>query len=157
MLFLKASCKPLNRVHLLNWYLSSYLTAKVYILNMVSNMSNYYNNVYICFSIDRAMNIPCVSVRGFAKGFCYELGTELTINSKIDHAWNLVRVNDEWHPLDCVWGAGFLTKQKKFVQKLDEFWFLTDPSKFLPRHFPFSNGWVPVVTHSRTLTSCYYQ
>ncbi len=55
----------------------------------------------------------------------------------IGHAWNIVRVDGEWFPVDNTWGAGEVDeRQGKFVPVFNEKYFLADPVEFLHEHFP---------------------
>jgi transglutaminase/protease-like cytokinesis protein 3 len=51
-----------------------------------------------------------------------------------DHAWNAVFVDDDWRFVDCCWGAGYEDESGYWVKKYEEFWFLTDPDKFINDH-----------------------
>lgn len=55
----------------------------------------------------------------------------------IGHAWNVVRVEGKWHPIDVTWGAGGLSgDNNKFVKNFKDDYFLTEPSVFVQNHFP---------------------
>jgi Transglutaminase-like superfamily len=50
------------------------------------------------------------------------------------HAWNVVKINNNWYPLDATWDAGNgLTVSKKY--------FLKDPSVFVENHLPRDPIW----------------
>ncbi|MEH0154279.1 transglutaminase domain-containing protein [Limibacter armeniacum] len=58
------------------------------------------------------------------------------------HAWNLVTVNGYSYLLDPTWAAGYIKDIKNgesnhtvFVQKYDEFWYLTPPAYFATTHY----------------------
>lgn len=56
---------------------------------------------------------------------------------RIGHAWNVVKVNGKWYPMDVTWGAGGLSSEnQKFIKKFNEEYFLGNPSYFIQRHFP---------------------
>lgn len=56
------------------------------------------------------------------------------------HAWNAVKINGEWKLLDATWGAGSLVNDKfKRIQK--DYYFFTDPKKFIYAHFPDDSKW----------------
>jgi len=57
------------------------------------------------------------------------------------HAWNAVKIKNTWHLLDCTWASGYLDKNKKYVKKFDDFYFLVDPDIFILSHFPNKNIW----------------
>ncbi len=50
-----------------------------------------------------------------------------------EHAWNVVKINENWYVLDATWGASGSDVVKKY--------FLTDPSVFLENHFPHDPMW----------------
>ncbi|MEZ4957634.1 MAG: transglutaminase domain-containing protein [Saprospiraceae bacterium] len=55
----------------------------------------------------------------------------------IGHAWNVVRVDGGWHPIDVTWGAGGLSgDNNKFVKNFKDDYFLTDPAVFIQNHYP---------------------
>ncbi len=55
----------------------------------------------------------------------------------IGHAWNVVRADGRWYPLDVTWGAGGLSDENnKFVKRFNEQFFLSDPVDFIQNHFP---------------------
>jgi transglutaminase-like putative cysteine protease len=58
-----------------------------------------------------------------------------------DHAWNAVKIDDQWRLLDATWGAGFVTKSGEFEKKLEDFYFFTPPEQFIYSHFPKERQW----------------
>jgi hypothetical protein len=61
------------------------------------------------------------------------------INKKSYHAWNMVRINGQWRPLDCTWASGYMDKKtKEFVHDLDGSYFLTNKELFSTTHHPDS-------------------
>ncbi|XP_067669747.1 kyphoscoliosis peptidase-like [Haliotis asinina] len=81
--------------------------------------------------------IPCKKVSGFAKAFGYDPESPFTLNTRTNHAWNIVYVQDEWRPIECTWGAGHLTNNRTYEKKFEEFYFLTDPEDFVIKHLPY--------------------
>lgn len=56
---------------------------------------------------------------------------------KIGHAWNVVRVNGEWLPIDVTWSAGGLSDETgRYVKNFSEECFLASPMDFIQNHFP---------------------
>jgi Transglutaminase-like superfamily len=49
------------------------------------------------------------------------------------HAWNVVKINNNWYQLDATWDAGSAISQKKY--------FLTPPSVFNQNHLPRDPMW----------------
>ncbi|KAL3866729.1 hypothetical protein ACJMK2_044010, partial [Sinanodonta woodiana] len=84
----------------------------------------------------RRAGIPCVILDGLGKGKNYVPGmSEKDMRSK----WNAVHVNDNWRPVHVEWGHqdnGGKNKDKK-----DDFYFLTDPDRFVISCFPDDYQW----------------
>lgn len=58
-----------------------------------------------------------------------------------NHTWNAVRIDSVWHLLDLTWAAGYLTYADEFVQKQNDFYFLTPPEDFIRDHYPEDLRW----------------
>jgi hypothetical protein len=53
------------------------------------------------------------------------------------HAWNAIRIDDEWHLVDSTWGAGGVNvKDKKFFKRFRDFYFMPPPEALVFTHFP---------------------
>lgn len=88
--------------------------------------------------VSEQMGIPCMLVGGFSKVGISDIGIDPTIEN---HAWNAVKINNKWFLIDATWGAGY-TNGDKWVQRFDDFFFLTDPNKFALTHYPSERGWL---------------
>ncbi len=76
--------------------------------------------------ICRNAGIPAVIIEGFVKSDKGNIENE-------EHAWNAVKINNNWYLLDATWGAdnGFFSKK----------YFLADPSVFQENHLPHDPLW----------------
>ncbi len=77
--------------------------------------------------------IPCHLVSGFTR-----------MRDKFDntgHTWNVVYINNSWHPVDATWGAGGVDANGKYIQEFSGEYFLTNPQIFLTNHYPFDPMW----------------
>ncbi len=72
------------------------------------------------------LGIPTVIVEGFTKG------DERHIDSD-EHAWNVVKIHNNWYLVDATWGSSSTISAKKY--------FLTDPSVFVETHLPHDPLW----------------
>lgn len=84
------------------------------------------------------LNLRCVEVKGFSKGYGYTLrasGQEL----EEDHAWNMITIANHKYLLDPTWGAGYLTADKEFKKELNTFYFLTKPEHMIYDHLPIED------------------
>lgn len=60
----------------------------------------------------------------------------------VNHYWNAVFFDNDWHLLDVTWASGYIDPKKKdFVKELDENYFLSDPAKFINDHYPDDLRW----------------
>jgi hypothetical protein len=60
---------------------------------------------------------------------------------RTNHTWNAVRIDSSWHLVDATWGAGFVTYGDEFVQKQNDFYFLTPPAELIRDHYPEDLRW----------------
>lgn len=75
----------------------------------------------LCFE----QNIPSVVIEGYVK--------EGRGIAKDEHAWNAVKINNNWYLLDATWGA-----DNAFAAKL---YLLTPPDIFIKNHLPHDPLW----------------
>lgn len=79
-------------------------------------------------------------IAGTAKSHPNHIG-KLPVSS--DHAWNAVKIGNEWKLLDATWGAGTVTGQKpEFNFRFNDGYFFTDPDIFFLNHFPEDKKWL---------------
>ena len=57
-----------------------------------------------------------------------------------NHAWNAVKLNNNWYLTDITWASGYYNK--KFHKEFDETYFLTDPNFFKLNHYPDEKRWL---------------
>ncbi len=88
--------------------------------------------------VSELMGIPCMLVGGFSKVDVNDIGIDPAIEN---HAWNAVKINRKWYLVDATWGAGY-TNGDTWVQRLNDFFFLTDPNKFALTHYPSEREWL---------------
>ncbi|KAB5565457.1 hypothetical protein PHYPO_G00241780 [Pangasianodon hypophthalmus] len=95
----------------------------------------------VCLQLCREAGIECREVAGHGKGIGYKLGQSYQ-NTKSNHMWNAVRLEDHWYLLDACWGAGRVDMDSKaFIKRYNEFYFLTDPEDFINSHWPDEKEW----------------
>ena len=81
------------------------------------------------------LDIQCVSC--YSKGIGYEPGQELRTT---DHEYNIIKLDNNYYPIDCTWGSGNLDGNK-FTKNINEFYFLADPELLINTHFPANDRW----------------
>ncbi|MBL7920683.1 MAG: hypothetical protein JNJ40_10240 [Bacteroidia bacterium] len=58
----------------------------------------------------------------------------------IGHAWCSVKINNTWQLFDPTWGSGYL-QNNKFVRRLNNDYYFTDPDKLIKTHYPIDPIW----------------
>lgn len=84
-----------------------------------------------------ALGLETVKINGYSKGTSYVPGK---LPTKIDHAWNAVKIDSEYYLVDSTWGAGSCNGDQ-FTKKLKDFYFGTKPEHFVNSHYPADNKW----------------
>lgn len=91
-----------------------------------------YANVFLEFC--NQLKIECKKVSGYARGVGFNLLTEQA-NIESNHAWNMVKIDENWYFVDCTWDSGYMNgKVSKQEYKTD--WLFTKPEHFINSHFP---------------------
>lgn len=120
------------------------------------------NVITVFLSITRRAGLQCVIINGCAKSIAYEVGDEVDV-SKLRNRWNAVYVQDGWRLVHPYWASqsvkGYLTgrwavvecddfhqedfevEENQVSSEVNEFFFLTDPQKFIVKCFPDSEKW----------------
>ena len=58
-----------------------------------------------------------------------------------NHAWNSVKINNEWYLMDITWASGYVSsKTNKFHKDFRKEYFLIKPKDFVKRHYPEDPG-----------------
>ncbi len=94
--------------------------------------------------LGKQMNLQIEKVHGYAKGYSYTVGKRY---NSIDHAWNIIKIKEQWRVFDVTWGEGFgksingkLVSEKKF----DDYWFNTSPYDAIFSHLPQNKNFANV-------------
>jgi transglutaminase/protease-like cytokinesis protein 3 len=91
------------------------------------------------WKICQLSGIESVVVTGTAKTTNSDIGT----NSGANHAWNAIKINDQWHLVDVTWGSGYFhTRSKTYRNEFNDLYFMTPPELFFLRHFPNDTQWL---------------
>ncbi|XP_065291935.1 uncharacterized protein [Dermacentor albipictus] len=77
------------------------------------------------------------TLQGFAKGFDYRPGHQFHPGQDVTHAWNAVFILGAWRLIDNTWGTGYTDHTGKFIRKINEHFFMTDPEVLIWTHFPY--------------------
>lgn len=82
--------------------------------------------------------LDCRYVSGYSKTANKRIGSKFGEK----HAWNVVRIGEQWHLLDVTWGAGTVNDEEQFIQRTNNLYFMTDPDLFFMHHFPRDQQWL---------------
>ncbi|MHC6203762.1 transglutaminase domain-containing protein [Breznakiellaceae bacterium SP9] len=92
----------------------------------------------------RLAKIDCVVISGTSKGFGYSG----SVDSKPNHTWNAVKLNNKWYLVDVTWDAGAVAR-KTFVKAYSTDYLFLDSRSFLYSHLPLDPAYqfyAPVIT-----------
>ena len=65
-----------------------------------------------------------------------------TLKFGVNHYWNAVFFDGDWHLLDATWASGYIDpKRNEFVKELDDNYFLAKPENFIKDHYPDDPRW----------------
>jgi transglutaminase/protease-like cytokinesis protein 3 len=63
-------------------------------------------------------------------------------NQTQPHAWNVIKINDEWKLVDATWAAGGIDERNSTYHKsFDPKYFCMNPDSFLRTHYPIDPMW----------------
>lgn len=79
-------------------------------------------------------DVECEVISGTSKTNINDIGK---LPNDSDHAWNAVKIGNNWGLVDVTWGAGFVkTGTNRFTKRFNDVYFLTHPELFFLNHFP---------------------
>ena len=78
-------------------------------------------------------------IGGYSKGFNYEITDKFEESES--HAWNAIKINEEWYFIETTWGAGYSEDHKNFIKRFTAYYFFTPPIQFVRGHFPNESKW----------------
>ncbi len=87
--------------------------------------------------------IRCSLVRGYTKNRPAQIGRM----GVLDHAWNVLRIDDRYLWVDCTWAAGYCPEDEKgnltgFVKSFRETYWIPPARRFFRDHFPEDEKWL---------------
>lgn len=76
-----------------------------------------------------------------------QIGAKLETN----HAWNIVKIDDQYKFIDCTLAAGTISsKTNKFSLDYNDSYFFTDPELFYLNHYPKEEEWLLVKNKTKS-------
>lgn len=78
-------------------------------------------------------------IKGITKVNANEIDSRKNIK---DHAWNAVKIGNEWKLLDITWSTGYQDPTTKlWIKDFDDTYFFMTPEYFLTSHYPEHSKW----------------
>ena len=109
-----------------------------------TELGTYNKGKGVCSGYSMLFETMCVSlgleaeyVVGYSKGNDFIPGET---PKQSDHAWNSVKIDSSYYLVDSTWGAGGC-KGDDYKKHFDDFYFCSDPKRFIRSHFPVENKW----------------
>ncbi|NNC69809.1 MAG: hypothetical protein HKN90_03190 [Flavobacteriaceae bacterium] len=82
------------------------------------------------------MGIRCLFIEGYSKINVNDIGRN---PKRGDHAWNAVKINNQWKLIDVTWASGS-ANGTVWKQKFNDYYFFTDADEFVKTHLPSTKG-----------------
>lgn len=107
----------------------------------------YHNHEEVLSEVLKSRKGVCMHYAALFHAICSRLGYSSYMISgytkfmnqqpgKVPHAWNAVKINNEWFLFDATWASGTVIG-KKFMPHYDKQWYKVKPEKFIYSHIPF--------------------
>ena len=99
----------------------------------------------VCDGYARLFNVLCTyaGIRSeIIVGYARSTQNKPTEKFGVNHYWNAVMIDSDWHLLDVTWASGYMSSKKnEFVRDYDENYFLAAPAIFIQDHYPDDVRW----------------
>ncbi|EDO32609.1 predicted protein [Nematostella vectensis] len=89
-------------------------------------------------ALGEAAGLEIHNVSGYAKGYGHKLGQRF---EGVNHAWNVLKVDNTWYVSDATWGAGFVGDDMLFTKNPNTYRFLQVPDEAIFDHLPEEEKW----------------
>lgn len=83
-------------------------------------------------ALARAAAIEVISISGRAR---------VAENSFVSHAWNAVKIHDQWRLIDATFGIGYVKDADGMHATFDDYFFFPKPEEFIYTHYPWQSQW----------------
>lgn len=109
----------------------------------------------VCFGYSFLFKKMC-SLAGIqssiVNGYTKQSQREIGILGKIDHAWNVVIIDNQYYYFDVTWGAGHCPRDKNmkptgFIKERNYSYWCTPYERMLLNHFPSDPEWIRHTTY----------
>ncbi|MEC4003299.1 transglutaminase domain-containing protein [Flavobacterium sp. SUN052] len=98
------------------------------------------------------VGVKCYYINGYTKTEAYQVGKM----GLLDHAWNVVVIDDKYYYFDATWASGGCSKNekgklKKFHKNFNEYFWMTPIDKLSRNHFPKDTTWIKNSIYTKKL------
>ena len=90
------------------------------------------NYAEIFNDIANKVGVESIVIEGYTK--------QNGITDYVSHAWCGAKIENQWYVFDPTWGSGYVNNNK-FIKKINNYYFKTDPNKIISSHIPFDYLW----------------
>ncbi|MFT6870173.1 transglutaminase domain-containing protein [Polaribacter sp.] len=84
------------------------------------------------------LNIESEVIKGYTRNNANEIGKT---SKNVNHAWNAVKIDDNWLLLDATWAAGY-NSGDRWTRAFNPYFFDIPKSKIFKSHYPENPLWV---------------
>jgi hypothetical protein len=93
---------------------------------------------YLVRELATRAGLSCKIINGYGRTAHVNVGGQGFVN----HAWNVVQLNNKWYLCDATWSSGIIDGDKhQFVMRFDDTYFLLRPELFARNHYPKDTAW----------------
>jgi hypothetical protein len=98
------------------------------------------NRQGICRGYADLLTVICQKARFECRSVAGYTNTQGTDGRDDLHAWNAIKINDNWFLFDVTWASNYLENTDNIDEKFDTYFSQTS-QKFIQKHFPFDPVW----------------
>lgn len=93
---------------------------------------------YLIRELSLHAGLDCRIIDGYGRTAQSNIGGAGIVN----HSWNAVCLNRRWYLCDATWSSGVVDpRDRSFIPRFEEAYFLTDPAVFALNHYPVDTAW----------------
>lgn len=101
------------------------------VLQKRQGVCQHYSELFL--EMARAVGLKAYLIKGYTRQRDGKI-------APLSHAWNAVRIGQDFFLIDATWASGYQT-HKKFVREFRDDYFMIKPSDFIKTHMPFDPIW----------------
>ncbi len=108
---------------------------------LVSKMAVCAGYVNVFRNLCDAAGVECIDIQGYGRSGYDDLIVKKD-SFAMNHTWNAVKIGGTWNLVDVTWASGFTSEDcRSFTRHRNDWYFCTDPRKFIWDHYPKDPDW----------------